>query len=112
MSPGNLALRFLLELAALAAFSAWGLRVGTTMGASFALAVFAPLAAGALWGLCVSPRARLSLPMPARLGVELGLFALAVLALLRVGAYGWAWTLAAAVALHQGWRALERPWRG
>jgi hypothetical protein len=88
MHPVNLALRFLLELAALAALAVWGLRTGPGPMAAVALAV---------------------LPPPARLGIELGLFALAVLALRQAGASALGGMLAAAVALHQGWRVLE--WR-
>lgn len=109
MHPVNLALRFLLELAALAALAVWGLRTGPGPMAAVALAVLAPLAGGLVWALCVSPQARWLLPPQARLGIELGLFALAVLALRQAGASALGGMLAAAVALHQGWRVLE--WR-
>ena len=112
MHPVNLALRFLLELAALAALAVWGLRTGPGPVAAVALAVLAPLAGGLLWALCVSPKARWPLPPPARLGIELGLFALAVLALRQAGAPAWGGMLAAAVAVHQGWRVLGRRRRG
>lgn len=69
MHPVNLALRFLLELAALAALAMWGLRTGPNPPAAVALAVLALRQAGA----------------PALGGM-----------------------LAAAVALHQGWRVLGR----
>ena len=45
MSPANLALRFLLELALLAALGLWGARAGATGLLSAILAFAAPLAA-------------------------------------------------------------------
>ena len=49
----NVALRFLLEFAMLAACALWGAHAG---GAAAAVAI--PLAAAALWGAVLSPKAR------------------------------------------------------
>lgn len=49
IKPGNLALKFLLELAAFAAFAVWGADAGSGV-AAVVLAVAAPLVAILLWG--------------------------------------------------------------
>jgi Protein of unknown function (DUF2568) len=54
MRPVNLALRFALELAALAAFAAWGLHAAAGP-ARFALAAAAVLVAAAVWGRWMAP---------------------------------------------------------
>ena len=68
MTALALGLRFLLELAALAALGWWGSTV------HWALAVLAPVAAAALWGALVAPKAARRLRDPARLVVELVVF--------------------------------------
>jgi hypothetical protein len=97
MRPVNLALRFALELAALAAFATWGLHA-VRGPARFALAAAAVLAAATVWGMWVAPRARRRLADPARLLVELAFFAAAGVALALTGrvALGTALTVAAA----------------
>ena len=76
-----LGVRFLCELALLAALAWWGFaEVGWWAG------VGAPLAAAAVWGVFVSPKAQVRLPVAARVPLELLLFALGTLALLAVGA--------------------------
>ncbi|HSP71736.1 MAG TPA: DUF2568 domain-containing protein [Gaiellaceae bacterium] len=75
MNAALLALRFLLELAALAALAWWG------AGVHVAVAVLAPLAFAVLWGLFVAPKARIELPLAARRAVELALWAAAATAL-------------------------------
>ncbi len=84
LATANLGLRFLLELAALAAFALWGAAVGDGTTA-WLLGIGAPLAAAAYWGLLVSPKAKVDLPRPLRFGVELLFFALAALALAGAG---------------------------
>ena len=80
LKAGNLAAKFVLELAALAAFAYWGATIGS--GATAVLvAVAAPLAAAALWGSLAAPRAKRRLPARARVPFELAVFALATLAL-------------------------------
>ena len=58
----NLALRFLLELAALASLGYWGGTAPAGAAARAALAVALPVAAAAFWGMFVAPRARVVLP--------------------------------------------------
>lgn len=79
MKTANLGLRFVLELCLLAALAYVGLQV------SIVLSVVLPLAAAALWGLFVAPRARFPLPLGAWIGVQVVLFGGAVAALIAVG---------------------------
>ena len=57
LKMANLALAFLLELCALAAFAWWGYQTGQGTLAKIALAVGAPLVVAVFWGLFVAPRA-------------------------------------------------------
>jgi hypothetical protein len=95
MRTVNLALRFALELAALAAFATWGLHAARGP-ARFALAGAAVLAA-AVWGRWMAPTSRHRLADPARLLVEAAFFAAAGAALAATGRgpLGAALTLAA-----------------
>src|SRR5689334_1484014 len=77
----NLALRFLLELAALASLGYWGGTAPTGAAAQTALAVGLPLAAAVFWGMFVAPRARVVLPTGARMALGLLVLAGAALAL-------------------------------
>jgi hypothetical protein len=75
----NLALKFLLELAAFASFAFWGASVGSG-AVSVALAIAAPAVAIGLWGLFAAPRSKRRLPTAARVPFELSVFALAIVA--------------------------------
>jgi hypothetical protein len=101
MRPVNLALRFALELAALAAFATWGLHAGGGP-ARFALAAAAVLAAAAIWGRWVAPAARRRLADPARLLVEVEFFAAAGAALAVSGRSALGATLAVAAVANAG----------
>ncbi|MCI1192280.1 DUF2568 domain-containing protein [Calidifontimicrobium sp. SYSU G02091] len=103
----NLTLRFLLELAALAALAVWGARAGATPLTAVVLAIAAPLAAAVLWGALVSPKAWVAAGWPVRLGVELAVFGAAVAGLAAAGLPEMAAALAAVVLVHEGWRAAE-----
>jgi hypothetical protein len=89
----SLALKFLLELAAFAAFAYWGASV------SIVLAIAAPALAIVLWGLFAAPRSERRLPLPARVVFETAVFVLAVVALLAAGALIAAIVLAVLVAI-------------
>ena len=79
-----LVLRFLLELAALAALVYAGIAVvDGPMGWLLGLGMAA--AAAVAWGLFVAPRARIAVPTPARLAVEVAVFAAACSGLLAAG---------------------------
>jgi hypothetical protein len=84
LKASNLALKFLLELAAFAALAYWGATVGEGAVAVL-LAVAAPAVAIALWAIFAAPKSQRRLPRAARVTFELGVFALAALALLAAG---------------------------
>ena len=86
----NLALKFVLELAALAAFGIWGASIADGPAAVL-LAIGLPIVVAALWGTLAAPRARHRLPLRLRAPFELGVFALASIALWQAG-----WGVAAA----------------
>jgi hypothetical protein len=80
----TLTVRFLCELAMLAALAYWGFGVGDGVTA-WLLGLGAPLLAAGIWGALVAPKARWPLPIPARLMIELVLFAVAAGALAVAG---------------------------
>ena len=77
----NLAVRFLLELAALAAFAYWAARLDASRGVRILLAILAPLVVAAFWGLLVSPKARFSTGRAGQVGLGLMVFLAAAAAL-------------------------------
>ena len=78
----NLALRFLLELCALAALGYWGFKTRESPGAKIGLGIGAPLLAAIVWGTFLAPRASIPTPGFLRLVLELVVFGSAVAALL------------------------------
>ena len=105
-NPANLALRFILELAALAALSLWAL-TRLHGSASMVFAVLLPLAAATLWATfrvpgdaSASGRAPVPVPGAIRLLLELALFVLGVLALIAAGHPATGMLLGLAVAVH------------
>lgn len=81
----NLLLRFLLELAALAAVCYWGFRTGTGTGTKVLLGIGAPVLVGVIWGLFVAPKAVVTLSEPARVILGLVVLELSALALAAAG---------------------------
>jgi hypothetical protein len=77
----NLAVKFLLELAAFAAFAYWGTTVADGV-VGVLTAIAAATTSIALWGLFAAPRSQRRLPLSSRVSFELAVFALATLALL------------------------------
>ena len=75
LRDANLALRFLLELAALAAVAWWGWTV------SLALAIVLPLAVAVAWGMFVSPKARFRVSRPVWYALQVVIFGGAAVAL-------------------------------
>lgn len=94
-----LAPRFVLELGLLAAFAVVGWRLPEAMWVKVTLAVALPVVAAGVWGLVVSPRARLRASLPVRLAVEITLFAVASLLLWVTGSPVAGLTLAGAEAI-------------
>jgi hypothetical protein len=80
----NLALKFLLELCAIAALGYAGARLFDGP-ASVVAAVLLPVVAIVVWGRWCAPRSDHRLPAPARIPLELGVFACAVLGLALAG---------------------------
>jgi Protein of unknown function (DUF2568) len=84
LRAANLALKFFLELGALAALAYWGATSGGGVRAVL-LAIVTPAVAIVLWGLFAAPKSRRRLPRGARVPFELFVFALAVVALIAAG---------------------------
>jgi hypothetical protein len=80
----TLTVRFLCELAMLAALAFWGFAVGEGVGA-WVLGIGTPLLAAVAWGALVAPKARWRLPITTRVVVELVLFGAAAGALAVAG---------------------------
>ena len=101
--PVNLALRFLLELAAWLALGIWGWQKGDGW-LRFALALGIPLIFMALWGVFRVPndpgKAPVAVPGILRLVFELAMFAFAVWALVDANLYTYAWILGIATAVN------------
>jgi len=87
-----LAVRFLTELALLAALAVTGWGLGDLLVMQATLAVLLPLVAVAVWARLVAPRASRRLADPARLAVESVLFTVSAAGLVLVG-FAWAGVL-------------------
>ena len=81
----NLLLKFLLELAMLAAFGYWGFSANHAITIQIAAGLGIPLAVALLWGLLMAPRAKRRLKGFAFHALELVLFGFATLALWSTG---------------------------
>jgi uncharacterized protein DUF2568 len=109
LKSANLAVKFLLELAAIAALAYWGARTGHGAWA-VAAAIAAPLAAVLVWGLFAAPRARRRLPVPARAPLELAVFGLAAAGLAAAGAVTLAIIFGAVVIVNAVLLTVFRQW--
>ena len=99
MTFANLALRFLLELAALGSLAYWGFAEFDGV-AQWLVGLGAPLLAATVWGRFVSPKASHPATDPERLLLELLVFGAGVAALAAAGEVVPAVVLAALVAVH------------
>jgi hypothetical protein len=99
LRAANLALKFLLELAAFAALAYWGATTGGG-AVSILLALAAPAVAVALWAVFAAPRSERRLGEAARIPFEIAVFAVAVFALVAAGAPVPALLLAALVLVN------------
>ena len=81
----NLALAFLIEIAALAALCWWGFRVSGATWLKVLLGIGAPIVAAIVWGLFAAPRAKFHLSMGPKLVVKAIVFAAATVALIASG---------------------------
>ena len=80
-----LTVRFLTELALLGGLALAGTQLGSGVALAIVDAVLLPVAAAALWGLFIAPRARRRLPEPVRFLLEFALFAVTGVVLALVG---------------------------
>lgn len=81
----NLGIRFLLELSALAAFGVWGFSARGHLGWRVLLAIALPLGVAIVWGLFISPKARISTGRHGQVWLGLAIFLLAAYALAHRG---------------------------
>lgn len=81
----NLTLSFLLELAALAIFGAWGFTIGETTLIKILLGIGAPALMIAFWSVYMAPKSARRLHDPWHLLFEIVIFGAAGLALLSIG---------------------------
>jgi hypothetical protein len=107
-NPINLGLRFILELAALAAMALWGWQLGAGVW-RFGFAAAIPIAAAVLWGVAAVPddpsrsgRSIFATPGIFRLAFEVIFFVVAVWALYATGYRTLAAVMAALVIIHYG----------
>jgi hypothetical protein len=81
----NEALRFILELCALASFGYWGIQIGKVWYVKALLGITVPLVIGVIWGTFGSPGASIPLRGIERLALEIAIFGLASAGLIVVG---------------------------
>lgn len=105
-NPINLALRFLLELAALYSIGYWGWTQHED-GMRFTLAIGLPLLAAVLWGTFAVPddpsrsgKAPVPVPGIIRLTLEIAFFAVATWLLFEAGQISWGRILGVVVLIH------------
>mgnify|MGYP001822647423 CR=1 FL=1 len=110
LASANLALKFLLEVAALVAFAYWGTVTGE-MPVSLLLAIATPLAVAVAWARFAAPRSKRRLPLQPRIRFELTVFTAAVLALLSAGVPGLAVAMSALVILNAVLLTLLGQWQ-
>ena len=79
-----LTVRFLLELAALAALAWWGVRTGESALAKVALGAGAPIAMAVAWGAFIAPKASFAVPGPVHVALQLAVLAAATAALVAI----------------------------
>jgi hypothetical protein len=77
----SLALRFLLEIIALVVLGAWGLGLDAPLPVRLGAAAGAVLSFAVIWGLLIAPKARWRIRDPAKVVLEIALFAVAALCL-------------------------------
>lgn len=97
----NLAIRFLLELCALAALGYWGFHLDKELIARVGAGLGAPLLAAVVWGTFVSPKASVPLPGLWPLLPEALVFGGAALALYASGRSALCWIFLAVAVLNR-----------
>jgi hypothetical protein len=107
INGANLGLRFLVELAAIAALSIWGAQATSSTPANVALAIAAPALAIAVWGIWSAPRASRRLSGNSLIALELAILIVVTVLLVVAGHPIWA-AILVVVALANG-VTLRRP---
>ncbi|MBI1349502.1 MAG: DUF2568 domain-containing protein [Actinomycetales bacterium] len=107
MTAVLLALRFVLELCLLAAFAVIGWDAFDNVVARLVAALALPLAVALVWGMALSPRRRIDLPLVVRVLAELALFLTAAVGVWSAGFPVAAIVLAAAEVVVLGGLALR-----
>lgn len=97
----NLALRFFLELCALAALGYWGFLTGKGWVMKIGLGVGAPVLIAVIWGMFGPPGASVKLSAPLHLFLELLIFGLAAIALYVAGKHGLVWIFIMTVVINR-----------
>jgi hypothetical protein len=85
IKSANLALRFILELCALAALGYWGFQTGQNVFVKIGLAIAAPLLAAVVWGTFIAPQAAVPVPVWAWLVLQVAVFGCAAAGLVATG---------------------------
>jgi hypothetical protein len=88
LASANLVVRFLCELAALAALAVWGAQASDDPALEVLLGITVPMIMIAVWGMWVAPKAARRAPDPWRAGVEVLVFGAAVAGLVDAGHAG------------------------
>jgi hypothetical protein len=109
LKSANLAIKFILELAAFAAFGYWGSTVRSGAVAVI-VAIAAPASAIALWALFAAPRSQRRLRVSLRVPFELTVFVLATAALSAAVSQILAVVFAAAVVLNSSLLSVWQQW--
>ena len=108
MRAVNLALRFLLELAGLAALAYWGWQAADSLPLRLVYAVLAPLALAVVWALVVAPGADNPIPQQTRMLIGTLLLLVAAGALAAAGVPALAGALAVLVVVNQALLMIKR----
>ncbi|SFB56330.1 Protein of unknown function [Cohnella sp. OV330] len=85
IKAANLALRFALELAMLAALGYWGFKADAASAYRWMLGIGSPAVAAVVWGAFLSPKASVPLHAGLKLAIELAVFGVAAAALYAAG---------------------------
>jgi hypothetical protein len=109
LRTGNLALKFGIELAAIASLGYWGASLDGSVLAVIMM-VLAPAAMIVVWGRLAAPRAPQRLSPPARIPLELTILLLAAAALLAAGRDALAVVMAVAILLNALLLTAFRQW--
>jgi len=100
IKSANSALRFFLELAALASLCYWGFNTGNSTAVHILLGIGAPLLFAIVWGIFVSPKARIEIPSIPKFVLGIVLLALSAVALSNAGYPGLAIAFEVLIAVH------------